>query len=88
MGRWWQIGKSTLHRRAMLITVFGSIVGPFLGVALNMKALGLCTPGVVSTIIDTTPVLILPFVIFLYKEKVSPASGYRGGRLRAGCGDC
>ncbi len=72
MDRWWQIGKSTLHRRAMSITVFGSIVGPFLGVALNMKALGLCTPGVVATIINTTPVLILPFVILLYKEKVSP----------------
>jgi drug/metabolite transporter (DMT)-like permease len=72
MGRWWQIGKSTLHRRAMLITIFGSFVGPFLGVALNMKALALCTPGVVCTIINTTPVLILPFVILLYKEKVSP----------------
>jgi drug/metabolite transporter (DMT)-like permease len=71
-GRWRQIGRSMLHRRAMLIAAFGSFVGPFLGVAANMKALELCTPGVVSTIINTTPVLILPFVIFVYKEKVSP----------------
>lgn len=71
-GRWRQIGKSMLHRRAMLIAAFGAFVGPFLGVAANMKALELCTPGVVSTIINTTPVLILPFVIFVYKEKVSP----------------
>jgi drug/metabolite transporter (DMT)-like permease len=70
--RWRQIGRSTLHRRAMAITIFGSFVGPFLGVALNMKAFALCTPGVVTTIIGTTPVLILPFVILLYKEKVSP----------------
>jgi drug/metabolite transporter (DMT)-like permease len=76
MGRWRQIGKSTLHRQAMAIAIFGAFVGPFLGVALNMKALGLCTPGVVCTIINTTPVLILPFVIWLYKEKVSPRAAF------------
>jgi drug/metabolite transporter (DMT)-like permease len=72
LGRWWQIGKSALHRRALIICLFGAFVGPFLGVAMNMKALELCSPGVVATIIATTPVLILPFVIFLYREKVSP----------------
>jgi drug/metabolite transporter (DMT)-like permease len=72
MRRWRPIGKAFLHRRAMLIALFGSIVGPFLGVALNMQALILCRAGVVSTIINTTPVLILPFVILFYKEKVSP----------------
>jgi drug/metabolite transporter (DMT)-like permease len=72
MRRWRQIGKSMLHRRALAITIFGSVVGPFLGVAMNMKALTLCSPGIVTTIIGTTPVMILPFVILLYKEKVSP----------------
>jgi drug/metabolite transporter (DMT)-like permease len=39
---------------------------------MNMLALAHCSTGVVTTIIGITPVLILPFVIFLYKEKVSP----------------
>jgi drug/metabolite transporter (DMT)-like permease len=69
--RWRQIGKSILHGRAMSIVVFGAFVGPVLGVASNMKALSLCSPGVVTTLIATTPILILPFVIVLYKEKVS-----------------
>jgi len=49
-----------------------------------MKALGLCTPGVVSTIINITPVLILPFVILLYHEESQSAGGPRSDRLRPG----
>jgi drug/metabolite transporter (DMT)-like permease len=79
MRRWRQIGRTTQHGRAMVIIALGAVVGPYLGVAMNMKALATCSTGVVTTIISTTPVLILPLVILLYKEKVSPRAAIGAG---------
>ena len=71
-GRWWQIGRSMRHGRTMLVLLFGSIVGPIVGVAMSLTALKLCHAGVAMTIINTMPIIILPLVIVFYKEKVSP----------------
>ena len=69
--RWSFIGSAIHDSKAMLIVLFGSMVGPFLGVTLSLVALRNCHAGVAATIIGTTPVLILPFVIFLHHEHVS-----------------
>jgi len=69
--RWPDMLKASRNPRAMLIMTFGALVGPFVGVALNMVSLRHCHVGVAATIINTMPVLILPFAIFVYKEKVS-----------------
>jgi len=69
--RWPVVFRAVRRRRAMGILMFGSFVGPFLGVILCMVSLRYCHAGVVSTIINTMPVLILPFIIVLYHEKVS-----------------
>jgi drug/metabolite transporter (DMT)-like permease len=81
LGRWRRIGRSLQNGRAMRIMVFGALVGPCLGAVLYMVAVRHCHAGVVSTIINTMPVLILPFSIFLYREKVSPRAA--GGALLA-----
>ena len=69
--RWPAMLAASGHARAMIILTLGAIVGPFIGVALNMAALRSAPAGVVATIIATMPVLILPFSIFIYHEKVS-----------------
>jgi drug/metabolite transporter (DMT)-like permease len=69
--RWPAVFDSIRHPRAVPMIVFGTLVGPFLGVILYMIAVRRCPAGVVSTIIATMPVLILPCVIVLYREKVS-----------------
>ena len=63
---------ATRHVSAMTILALGAVVGPFAAVALNLVALQRAPVGVVATIIATMPVLILPFAIFVYREKVSP----------------
>ncbi len=70
-GRWRWIASGVVHRRAMVIMTLGALVGPFLGVACYMIALDHTSAGVTLTIIGTTPVIILPFSIFLFREKVS-----------------
>ncbi|MGA2617084.1 MAG: DMT family transporter [Thermoguttaceae bacterium] len=69
--RWGRVMLATRHGPAMLILLLGSLVGPCAGVVLCMIALRHCQAGVVSTIIATMPVLILPFAIFIHREKVS-----------------
>ena len=71
LGRWPQILVATRHRSAMGIVCLGVLVGPFAGGILFMVALRHCHAGVVSTIVATMPVLILPFSILLYRERVS-----------------
>ena len=84
LGRWPQILAATRQRRAMGILCFGTLVGPFAGVILFLVALRHCPAGVVLTIVATMPVLILPFSIFLYRERVSLRAA--GGALIAVAG--
>ena len=70
-GRWTAMTVAARHGRAMIVVTFGSIVGPFVGVALSLVAVRHCNAGVVATILSTMPVLVLPMVIVLYGEKVS-----------------
>lgn len=69
--RWRAVRVATHHTKAMTIVLLGSLVGPFMGVILYMIALRHCPAGIVATIVCTTPVLILPFAIFFYRERVS-----------------
>ena len=69
--RWTHMFHVARHGRAMALMTLGALCGPFLGVALSMVALRNCSAGVVSTIIATMPVLVLPMVVLIYKEKVS-----------------
>ncbi len=69
--RWPSVVDSIRHPRAVPMIVLGTFLGPFAGVILYMIAVRHCPAGVVSTIIATMPVLILPGVILLYREKVS-----------------
>jgi drug/metabolite transporter (DMT)-like permease len=69
--RWTSIALGVAHGRAMVIMICGSLVGPFLGVALYMLALQHVAAGVTATIVNTTPVLILPFAVLFYHEKVT-----------------
>jgi len=68
---WPAVVQATRHARAMTILTLGAFVGPFAGVALSMVAVSRCHPGVVATILSTMPVLILPFVVIVYRERVT-----------------
>ncbi|MDZ4724245.1 MAG: DMT family transporter [candidate division Zixibacteria bacterium] len=64
--------QSLKNPKAMLHTVGGVIFGPFLGVWMSLVALKHISAGIAATLSAMTPILIIPVVIFYYKEKVSP----------------
>lgn len=49
----------------------GSVMGPFLGVWMSLVAIKYAKIGVASAIMALPPILILPLVYFIFKEKVS-----------------
>lgn len=75
----WAIGhrqvRSTLtlmrDRRSATIVSLGAILGPFLGVWLSLVAVKHIEAGVAATIMAFFPVLILPVVVLVDKERVS-----------------
>lgn len=77
----WIIGVAKSHTprafadfrnaRAMLMTFGGAVTGPFIGIWLSLTALKLIPAGVASTLISTMPLVILPMVILVYRERVS-----------------
>lgn len=56
--------------KALKSTVIGAIFGPFIGISLSLFAVQRINPGVASTLISITPVLLIPYAIIVKKEQV------------------
>src|SRR6185295_16799561 len=54
---------------AVLWATLGAVFGPFLGVGLSLVAVQRTSAGVAASLMATTPVLILPIVVLLGREK-------------------
>lgn len=57
--------------KAMAACLGGSVFGPFVGVSLSLYALTRVDSYVAATIFATAPVLVIPLVWVVYKERVS-----------------
>jgi drug/metabolite transporter (DMT)-like permease len=71
VGRWRPVVAASRQRKPMLIVFGGAVVGTVVGVSMFMLALQNCHEGVVTTILATIPVMILPFSVYLYGDRVS-----------------
>jgi drug/metabolite transporter (DMT)-like permease len=58
-------------RRAFLLITAGALVGPVLGIILTLYALSMAPVGVVTTIMQTSPIMLLPIDRFVFKKQIS-----------------
>jgi drug/metabolite transporter (DMT)-like permease len=58
-------------KKSLGLVFIGSIIGPYLGIALSFIAISYAKVGIASSLMSTTPLLILPLAKFVYKEKIS-----------------
>jgi len=58
-------------KKAFWLTGLGSIFGPFLGISFSLIAIEYTKVGIAATIMAIVPILMLPLVRFVYKEKLS-----------------
>lgn len=70
--KWPEIGKSFKNKQALGFIALGAALGPFIGVTSSLVALKYTAAGIVSSITSISPVLIIPFSILVFKEKVLP----------------
>lgn len=68
---WSNVRNALKDRKAMKVISIGSFFGPFLGVSLSLMALQYTYVGVASTIMQLNVILVIPFSMLLFKEKIS-----------------
>ncbi|MCW8130934.1 MAG: DMT family transporter [Planctomycetota bacterium] len=69
--RWWpKFFASLKDGPGVLHSTLGALAGPFIGVSLMLYAgTHAHTMGVAATLMATTPIIIIPFSVYLYKER-------------------
>ena len=72
LGWWPKIWQSRRDTKALALASVGAFLGPYLGVTLSLAALHHTSAGVASTIMALTPVMLIPFAVFIHREHVSP----------------
>ncbi|MCX5677450.1 MAG: EamA family transporter, partial [Planctomycetota bacterium] len=68
---WPRLVTAARSRPGMAYAALGACFGPFLGVSLSLVAIRYTEVGIAATIIALVPVLVIPAVIVVYREKVS-----------------
>ena len=59
------------NKKAFWLTALGSIFGPFLGISFSLIAIKYTKVGIAATIMAIVPILMLPLVRIVYKEKLT-----------------
>lgn len=70
IGWWPRVRRSLKDGPGMAYTAGGAFAGPFLGVTLSLLAVQHIEAGVAASIMGTTPVLIIPYMVWVGKERV------------------
>jgi drug/metabolite transporter (DMT)-like permease len=69
--RWWpRVREAVSDRRSLGLSSLGAFFGPFLGVSLSLFAVRHTVAGVAASIMALQPVIIIPLVVILHRERV------------------
>jgi len=74
LGNWKKIQTGIKDLKGMGLAFGGTFCGPFLGVWLSMIAAQATKIGIASTLMSLTPILIIPIVLIVDRERISPRS--------------
>jgi len=77
-----RVGEALRDGGALGFAAVGAFFGPFLGVSLSLFAVRHTSAGVAASIMALYPVLIIPLVILLHRERVGIA-GFAGALVAA-----
>jgi drug/metabolite transporter (DMT)-like permease len=67
---WPRVAAAARDRRGLGFAAAGAFFGPFLGVSLSLFAVRHTVAGVAASIMALQPVLIIPLVVVLHRERV------------------
>ncbi len=72
IGWWPRVRRAVVDAKGMALTGGGAFAGPFLGVTLSLLAVQHTEAGVAASIMGTTPVMIIPWIVLSGQERVGP----------------
>jgi len=75
--------RKMTDRKALLLIAAGALVGPVLGIILTLYAFQWAPVGVVTTLMQTSPILLLPIERFVFKKHL-PLGAIAGTFLAIG----
>lgn len=58
-------------KSALVTTIIGTILGPFLGITFSLIAIENTKVGIAATLMSTMPIIMLPMVKYIQKENLS-----------------
>lgn len=70
-GKYRAVFSALRDRKALLFTMGGAFFGPFSGVWLSVIAVKYTETGIAATLTATVPIMMLPVVYFVFKERIS-----------------
>jgi drug/metabolite transporter (DMT)-like permease len=70
-GRLPEVQRAVKDREGIKYTAGGALIGPFLGMTLSMVAIANAQAGVAQTLMSLMPVIIIPVVWIIYREKTN-----------------
>jgi drug/metabolite transporter (DMT)-like permease len=59
------------NKSAFGSTLLGTVLGPYLGITFSLIAIENTKVGIAATLMSTMPIIMLPMVKYIYKEKLS-----------------
>ena len=57
--------------KSLLLTTAGALLGPFLGITFSLIAVKNTSVSIASTLMSMVPIIMLPLLHFVYKEKIT-----------------
>jgi drug/metabolite transporter (DMT)-like permease len=82
-GRFIEDFRNMRDRKALLLISEGALVGPVLGMIMSLYALSLAPVGIVTTIMQISPIILLPVDRFIFKKQI-PSGAVAGTFLAVG----
>ncbi len=83
-GQFRQDFRRMADRRALLWIASGALIGPVLGMGLSLYAMTAAPVGIVTTLMQVSPIFLLPADRWIFHKKIPPAAA--GGTLLAVAG--
>jgi len=71
LGKLSELHKAMRDRDGMKCAAGGALIGPFLGMTLSMIAVAYALAGVAQTLMSLTPVIIIPLVWVIHRERTN-----------------
>jgi drug/metabolite transporter (DMT)-like permease len=71
VGRLPDLHNAVKNKEGMKYTAAGAFIGPFVGMTLSMVAVAYTQAGIAQTLMSLMPVIIIPVVWVVYKERTS-----------------